>query len=325
MAMVLVLLWSNTRRSHTSYNGSACMMMFLNAVYHGLLVGLVPTPLLGFSSHLMQIVERRELASSTKDSVGYSEKDGLLCRAAVEIVERRELASSTKDSVGTKEKEPDSYNQSTSSFSNLDGVNTTEAGIADEVKEPINGLEVEQSMADALGLLRETKLKQSHPNITLPALPDKSNSYVMEDENLKVSAVTTSKLWMSNKRSHSKKESWTLSPVANPNAMNVIVVAAECAPWAAVEVLSLALLWFLLVMMLYDFITINSAKINYSFLLFQVPWHIPRGGVCYGDGNLAFIANDWHTSLLPVYLKAYYREIGMMKYAPSLFVIQNIA
>ncbi|CAL9192221.1 unnamed protein product [Musa hybrid cultivar] len=37
---------------------------------------------------------------------------------------------------------------------------------------------------------------------------------------------------MSNKRSHSRKESWTLSPVANPNAMNVIVVAAECAPWS---------------------------------------------------------------------------------------------
>ncbi|THU64513.1 hypothetical protein C4D60_Mb01t27240 [Musa balbisiana] len=42
-----------------------------------------------------------------------------------------------------------------------DILNTTEAGIADEVKEPINGLEVEQSMADALGLLREANLEQS--------------------------------------------------------------------------------------------------------------------------------------------------------------------
>ncbi|KAE8021693.1 hypothetical protein FH972_007563 [Carpinus fangiana] len=39
-----------------------------------------------------------------------------------------------------------------------------------------------------------------------------------------------------------------------------------------------------------------------------VPWHVPCGGICYGDGNLAFIANDWHTALLPVYLKAYYRD-----------------
>ncbi|WVZ15347.1 hypothetical protein V8G54_012913 [Vigna mungo] len=57
----------------------------------------------------------------------------------------------------------------------------------------------------------------------------------------------------------------------------------------------------------------------------EVPWHVPCGGVCYGDGNLAFIANDWHTALLPVYLKAYYRDNGLMKFTRSVFVIHNIA
>ncbi|CAN4082597.1 unnamed protein product [Withania somnifera] len=57
----------------------------------------------------------------------------------------------------------------------------------------------------------------------------------------------------------------------------------------------------------------------------EVPWHVPCGGVCYGDGNLVFIANDWHTALLPVYLKAYYRDNGMMKYTRSVLVIHNIA
>ncbi|XP_010485530.1 PREDICTED: starch synthase 2, chloroplastic/amyloplastic-like [Camelina sativa] len=57
----------------------------------------------------------------------------------------------------------------------------------------------------------------------------------------------------------------------------------------------------------------------------EVPWYVPCGGVCYGDGNLAFIANDWHTALLPVYLKAYYRDHGMMKYTRSVLVIHNIA
>lgn len=38
-----------------------------------------------------------------------------------------------------------------------------------------------------------------------------------------------------------------------------------------------------------------------------------------------FIANDWHTALLPVYLKAYYRDNGMMKYTRSVLVIHNIA
>ncbi|XP_062106643.1 starch synthase 2, chloroplastic/amyloplastic [Humulus lupulus] len=57
----------------------------------------------------------------------------------------------------------------------------------------------------------------------------------------------------------------------------------------------------------------------------EVPWYVPCGGVCYGDGNLAFIANDWHTALLPVYLKAYYRDNGLMTYTRSTLVIHNIA
>ncbi|KAF2299461.1 hypothetical protein GH714_032029 [Hevea brasiliensis] len=57
----------------------------------------------------------------------------------------------------------------------------------------------------------------------------------------------------------------------------------------------------------------------------EVPWYVPCGGVCYGDGNLAFIANDWHTALLPVYLKAYYRDNGLMQYTRSVLVIHNIA
>ncbi|KZV45643.1 granule-bound starch synthase 2, chloroplastic/amyloplastic-like [Dorcoceras hygrometricum] len=57
----------------------------------------------------------------------------------------------------------------------------------------------------------------------------------------------------------------------------------------------------------------------------EVPWNVPCGGVCYGDGNLVFIANDWHTALLPVYLKAYYRDHGLMPYTRSVLVIHNIA
>ncbi|KAK8334890.1 hypothetical protein V6Z12_A09G016700 [Gossypium hirsutum] len=57
----------------------------------------------------------------------------------------------------------------------------------------------------------------------------------------------------------------------------------------------------------------------------EVPWHVPCGGGCYGDGNLVFIANDWHTALLPVYLKAYYRDNGLMSFTRSVLVIHNIA
>uniref|UniRef100_A0A0D3FAE9 starch synthase n=1 Tax=Oryza barthii TaxID=65489 RepID=A0A0D3FAE9_9ORYZ len=57
----------------------------------------------------------------------------------------------------------------------------------------------------------------------------------------------------------------------------------------------------------------------------EVPWFAPCGGSIYGDGNLVFIANDWHTALLPVYLKAYYRDNGLMQYTRSVLVIHNIA
>ncbi|WVZ81867.1 hypothetical protein U9M48_029198 [Paspalum notatum var. saurae] len=74
----------------------------------------------------------------------------------------------------------------------------------------------------------------------------------------------------------------------------------------------------------------NRQEIMKRMILFckvavEVPWHVPCGGVCYGDGNLVFIANDWHTALLPVYLKAYYRDNGIMQYTRSVLVIHNIA
>ncbi|KAI3799141.1 hypothetical protein L1987_34431 [Smallanthus sonchifolius] len=120
-------------------------------------------------------------------------------------------------------------------------------------------------------------------------------------------------------------------PLAGPNVMNIILVAAECAPWSKTDGV--------------DFVFIenhmfhnlgsniyggNRTDILRRMVLFckaaiEVPWHVPCGGYCYGDGNLVFIANDWHTALLPVYLKAYYHEHGLMQYARSVLVVHNIA
>jgi len=57
----------------------------------------------------------------------------------------------------------------------------------------------------------------------------------------------------------------------------------------------------------------------------EAPWHVPCGGSVYGDDNLVFIANDWHTSLLPVYLQAHYRDHGKYTYARSILVLHNLA
>ena len=35
----------------------------------------------------------------------------------------------------------------------------------------------------------------------------------------------------------------------------------------------------------------------------EAPWVVPCGGAVYGEDNLVFVANDWHTSLLPFYLQ----------------------
>ena len=64
---------------------------------------------------------------------------------------------------------------------------------------------------------------------------------------------------------------------------------------------------------------------NVLLHFFQVPWYVSCGGVCCGDGNFVFVANDWHTALLSVYLKAYYRDNGIMKFTRSILVIHNIA
>ncbi|CAL5222405.1 g4764 [Coccomyxa viridis] len=57
----------------------------------------------------------------------------------------------------------------------------------------------------------------------------------------------------------------------------------------------------------------------------EAPWLLPCGGAPYGDNNLVFIANDWHTALLPVYLQAHYRDYNQMTFARSVLVIHNIA
>lgn len=180
------------------------------------------------------------------------------------------------------------------------------------------------------------------------------------------------------------------SPLAGANVMNVIIVAAECAPWSKTGGLgdvagslpkALArrghrvmvivpryanytglqdtgvrkrykvdgqdheVAYFQTYIDGVDFVFIDNNVFHHReqniyggdrldilkrMILFckaavEVPWYVPCGGVCYGDGNLVFVANDWHTAILPVYLKAYYRDNGIMKFTRSILVIHNIA
>ena len=62
----------------------------------------------------------------------------------------------------------------------------------------------------------------------------------------------------------------------------------------------------------------------------EAVWHVPCEDLNgkanpYGDSDLVYMANDWHTSLLPVFLQAFYQDHGKLPYARSVFVIHNMA
>lgn len=69
---------------------------------------------------------------------------------------------------------------------------------------------------------------------------------------------------------------------------------------------------------------------NFRFALLcraalEAVWHLTPGGHNYGDQNTVFVANDWQTALLPVYLQAYYRDHGKMLGSRSVLVLHNLA
>ena len=60
----------------------------------------------------------------------------------------------------------------------------------------------------------------------------------------------------------------------------------------------------------------------------EAPWIVPygkKGENPLGEESLVFVANDWHTALLPFYLQAHYRDHGKYAYARSAFVLHNMA
>ncbi|GMH26982.1 hypothetical protein Nepgr_028825 [Nepenthes gracilis] len=254
--------------------------------------------------------------------------------------------------------------------------------LADGKKEPTESLWHEKNALD------KSPEKTEEVN-TLPAFLSKNAKFSVpeevEDQYLEESVSNEV-----NDEAHDSKQDDKKPPPAGINVMNVILIAAECAPWSKTGGLGdvagalpkalarrghrvmivaprygnyadgqdtgvrkryqvngqdIEVCYFQAYIDGVDFVFIDSCvfrgiekniyggnwlDILKRMVLFckaavEVPWHVPCGGVCYGDGNLVFIANDWHTALLPVYLKAYYRDHGLMQYTRSVLVIHNIA
>ncbi|KAM3713839.1 hypothetical protein ACJW31_01G286800 [Castanea mollissima] len=325
-----------------------------------------------------------------------------------QIAERRNLVSSIKDSIINQEDDKVSYEGRGNSSPNPDLPSNNYARLTvdeelemlpsdisrdfNEVKkesEEVAPLRKTSSDVDSTNHLKETNSEKVWSDGLPSFLSSPSESSSIIDEKHEI-FNKTSLAEVDGEANDPAIEEVKPPPLAGANVMNVILVAAECAPWSktgglgdvagalpkalarrghrvmvvaprygnyvepqdtgvrkryVVDGQDIEVCYFQAYIDGVDFVFIesslfrhlehniyggNHADILKRMILFckaavEVPWVVPCGGVCYGDGNLVFIANDWHTALLPVYLKAYYRDNGLMHYTRSVLVIHNIA
>jgi len=61
----------------------------------------------------------------------------------------------------------------------------------------------------------------------------------------------------------------------------------------------------------------------FTLAALEVPLQVPIDGVPYGQ-DVTFVANDWHASLIPVFLAAKYRSHGVYLGARSVLAVHNL-
>ncbi|KAK6928181.1 Glycosyl transferase, family 1 [Dillenia turbinata] len=339
---------------------------------------------------LKQIAERRKLVSSIKSSIVNPEDTEVLYEERGKSLPELDFAStdatnSSYEDNGAPFSSSYAYSRTHESPEVIVSELTTD--ISEESKETVNSLPLEKIPADK----DFSKQPESSNKATvLPSfLSETSGSLDLQyetQEELKEPDLQVVNCGAGEPLTEDVKP----PPLAGANVMNVIIVAAECAPWSKtgglgdvagslpkalarrghrvmvvsprygnyaeaqdtgvrkrykVDGQDMEVAYFQAYIDGVDFVFLdcsvfrhmgnniyggNQMDILKRMVLFckaavEVPWQVPCGGVCYGDGNLVFIANDWHTALLPVYLKAYYRDNGQMIYTRSILVIHNIA
>ncbi|KAL8193486.1 hypothetical protein R6Q57_026621 [Mikania cordata] len=333
---------------------------------------------------LQQIAEKREIITSINNTTISFEKDDIVSEEEERFFLKPESnvidgidnpSSGIVEPVGSQL--PDNLLVSANKYYDVDDDVTSKSGIKLPPKSYLD--------SDSKNNLHETTSEKATTYVLPPFVSEVSTVY----KSSKDTNESTLQLVTDDADVKIGEDAKSL-PVAGPNAMNVILVAAECAPWSktgglgdvagalpkalakrghrvmvvaprygnytelqdmgvrkryTVNGQDMEVQYFQAYIDGVDYIFIdnhmfqnlgsniyggNRTDIIRRMVLFckaaiEVPWHVPCGGHCYGDGNLVFIANDWHTALLPVYLKAYYHEHGLMEYARSVLVIHNIA
>ncbi|OMO79297.1 Glycosyl transferase, family 1 [Corchorus capsularis] len=337
---------------------------------------------------LQQIAERRKLVSSIKSSITDQDENEIFHEQKDISFPNVDPPSSSSDRMD----EDKNGNILSSSRVNSIVKDVPEVLSSDEVgEEPKKHLPSEKTSSN-IGPTKQLKTTNSEApkSDVLPSYlsgsSDTAQVKVEDNENLTEAGLEEVNGAVDTPAVEDEKP----PPPAGANAMNVILVAAECAPWCKTGGLGdvagslpkalarrghrvmvvvpryaeyaetqetgvrkrykvagqdMEVTYFQAYIDGVDFVFIESPIFRHlqsniyggnrqdilkRMVLFckaavEVPWHVPCGGVCYGDGNLVFIANDWHTALLPVYLKAYYRDNGLMSFTRSVLIIHNIA
>ncbi|GMI99238.1 starch synthase 2 [Hibiscus trionum] len=336
---------------------------------------------------LQQIAERRKLVSSIKGTFADQDEDGDFHKQGGNSLPNPDLVSISSDRVD------EDKNGSILSSSHLSSAtkNVSEILSSDEVREEPELYLPPEKASSTIGSIKQSKTtdyKAFKSDVIPSYLSSSSDNARVTDEQTEnlIEAVSKEAAEVDDSAVEGEKP----PPLAGANVMNVILVAAECAPWSKtgglgdvagslpkalarrghrvmvvapryveyadsldtgvrkrykVDGQDMEVTYFQAYIDGVDFVFVDSplfrqmqnniyggnrVDILKRMVLFckaavEVPWHVPCGGVCYGDGNLVFIANDWHTALLPVYLKAYYRDNGLMSFTRSVLVIHNIA
>ncbi|KAK4393117.1 Granule-bound starch synthase 2, chloroplastic/amyloplastic [Sesamum angolense] len=251
-----------------------------------------------------------------------------------QISERKKLVSSIKNSIIDPEGSKQQYLETDVPISIFDAAATKDAELGKDL--PGNGTTFAAHPQQHLGAttsgdVQSKKCLLCHPIQSLLQVMARTTWNRRTRQRNQVQKMQMLNLMIPN-------EDVKPPPLAGVNVMNIILVAAECAPWSKTGGLgdvagalpkALARRGHRVMVVAPRYSNYPEAQDSGVRKRYkvdgQVPWYVPCGGVCYGDGNLVFIANDWHTALLPVYLKAYYRDNGLMKYTRSVLVIHNIA
>ncbi|KAE8694447.1 Granule-bound starch synthase 2 [Hibiscus syriacus] len=336
---------------------------------------------------LQQIAERRKLVSSIKGSIVDQDEDGDFHKQGSNSLPNPDLASISSDRVD----EDKNGSILSNSRANSATKNVSEILPSTEVQEEPDLYLPPEKASSTIGSTKQPKIADSKAFkfdvIPSYLLSSSDNARVTDEQNENLAKAVSKE---AAEVDDSAIEGENPPPLAGANVMNVILVAAECAPWSKtgglgdvagslpkalarrghrvmvvvpryaeyadsqatgvrkrykVDGQDIEVTYFQAYIDGVDFVFVDSPLFQHMqnniyggnrvdilkrMVLFckaavEVPWHVPCGGVCYGDGNLVFIANDWHTALLPVYLKAYYRDNGLMSFTRSVLVIHNIA